>query len=405
MRIIAAAIALSIVGPPEGGHYQSVGGGFQSVGSGRLQPALTQISKSGKGAFEASFTPLGNQLVAAWYDTRDGNAEIYIRVLDGSGRPAGPERRITHGSATDFSYEPDVSTLGGDIVIAWYDVNGDRYRAQLARVTRDGRVRWQHTLTNDGKNPVVRTVKDEIVVAWLERDTSQLPTVRAQFFDGDGKELGPSQFVAPAGKTTWNLNAAVDGSGQMWVVFDATAGTKADELFAARVGKTTSTVTRLTADDGKPSKYPDLAFQGSRAALSWQDERDGNVEVYLLVGDTPALVEGMEARATRLTDTPGESIGAYLAWNGDRVGLAWCDNSINRQHEVYLAQFDFRGTNVGGTLRLTNNTSNSLIPAIHPWRDGFALVWNEFVQGRDGGHGTDGKSEVWFAFMPKARPQ
>src|SRR5262249_12923219 len=154
--------------------------------------------------------------------------------------------------------------------------------------------------------------------------------------------------------------------------FDATSGTRADELFLAHVSRTSSDVRRLTADDGKASKYPDIAFSGTRVALTWFDEKDGNQEVYLFVSPADDLVEGLEGRATRITDTPGDSIGAYVAGNGDRVGLAWCDNSIRRQHEVYVAQFDAGGKNIGGTTRLTDNPSDSRIPAIRPWRDGFA---------------------------------
>ena len=135
-----------------------------------------------------------------------------------------------------------------------------------------------------------------------------------------------------------------------------------------------------------------------RAALTWFDERDGNEEVYLSVSPQTELVDGVERSARRITHTPGESIGAYLAWNGDVGGLAWCDNSLG-QHEVYFVRFDVRGAPVGAAERLTDNPSDSLIPAIRPWRNGFALVWNEFVPGRGGDHGTDGRSEVWFSFV------
>lgn len=393
MRIIAAALALiAVVGPAKAGHYNT---------------EVRQISQSGKGAYEASLTSIGNQLIASWYDTRDGHPEIYMRVLDEHGRPAGAEHRVTHG--TDLAYEPDVAALRNNVAIAWYERGaGPSYRAKLALVTRDGKTLWERTLSaagRDGKNPVVRVVNGEVLVAWLEGERDMDPDVRAQWFDGNGRELAPSQRVAPAGKKTWNLNAAIDGAGQAWVVFDAKAGTRNDELFAARVGRTSSDVTRLTADDGFASKYPDLAFSGSKAALTWFDERDGNQEVYLFVSPEAGLTEGLERKATRVTDTPGESIGAYVAWNGDVVGLAWCDNSIRRQHEVYLATFDARGASIGPAIRLTDNPSSSLIPAIRPWRDGFALVWNEFVAGKADvdGHGDDGRSEVWSAFVRKSR--
>ena len=373
-------------------------------------PEVRQISQSGRGAFEASLTAVGNQLVTAWYHTRDGHPEIYIRVLDDRGRPAGVEHRVTHG--TDFAYEPDIAALRGNVAVAWYERSVSEpaaYRARLALVTREGGILWERTLSassHDGKNPVVRVVNGEVLCAWLESGPGLEPEVRAQWFDAEGREQTASQRVAPAGKTTWNLNAAVDADGQAWVVFDATAGTRADELFAARVGRTSSQVSRLTADDGVASKYPDISFARGRAALTWFDERDGNEEVYLAVSATAQLPQGVEGRARRITNTAGESIGAYLAWNGDTGGLAWCDNTLG-QHEVYFVRFDTAGAPVGPAVRLTDNQSDSLIPAIRPWRDGFAMVWNEFVAGRGGGHGDDGhddggRSEVWFSFIGKS---
>ena len=86
--------------------------------------------------------------MTAWYDTRDGHPEIYIRVLDDRGRPAGVEHRVTHG--TDFAYEPDIAALRDNVAIAWYERSASEptaYRARLAAVTREGRVLWERTLS------------------------------------------------------------------------------------------------------------------------------------------------------------------------------------------------------------------------------------------------------------------
>src|SRR3954464_15328720 len=130
MRTLCAAIVVAIlVGPAKAGHYRRQAA--NDTGSVRLQADqdagrrlhAAQISNSRKGAFEASLTSIGNQLVAAWYDTRDGHPEIYMRLLDDRGRPAGPERRITHGADADHAYEPDVAAANTDIAIAWYEQN------------------------------------------------------------------------------------------------------------------------------------------------------------------------------------------------------------------------------------------------------------------------------------------
>ena len=41
-----------------------------------------QISDSGFGAYEVSLAAWSDGLAIAWYDTRDGNAEVYVRTLD-----------------------------------------------------------------------------------------------------------------------------------------------------------------------------------------------------------------------------------------------------------------------------------------------------------------------------------
>ena len=67
-------------------------------------PEPIQVSHSGAGAYEAALATDEKGFAVAWYDTRDGNAEIYMRLLDDSGRPSGPERRLTE--------TPDASVRG-----------------------------------------------------------------------------------------------------------------------------------------------------------------------------------------------------------------------------------------------------------------------------------------------------
>jgi hypothetical protein len=205
--------------------------------------------------------------------------------------------------------------------------------------------------------------------------------------------------LAPAGRTTWNLSAALDDSGTAWIAFDATAGTRSDELFLIRTDRKQSEIFRLSPDDGFASKYPDIGLSGGTAALTWFDERDGNQEIYLFASAfadfVAALNERFSARARRITNTPGESIGAYVAINGDAVGLAWCDKSPG-QHEIYFQRFDGSGSPLGHIERLTHTSTESMIPAIKPVRDGFALVWSEYAPAANGHIG--GRSEIAFAW-------
>lgn len=376
-------------------HYVAAAGLLFTAACG-ARPA--QISSSVKGAYEAALAPFDDGFVVAWYDTRDGNAEIYTRLLTADGRPLGPERRLTN--SPENSYEASVDRLGELMVIAWYDqtANGQQ-TAKLGAWTRDGAPRWQLTFDAGTRNPVVRSTATVVFYAWIQAEADGHEAVFAGWWDKDGSPKGMPVRLGPASKTTWNLNASIDAQGAGWVVFDAEVSTRASEVYVARLEGTTATAAvQLTKDDGAPSKYPDLAIgAGGRAALSWQEERDGNVEVYLLTGRLGDLTGEIDGRARRVTNTPGESTGAYIAWNGEQLGLAWSDKTPG-QPEVYFEALDATGASRGPARRLTENVTWSLVPAIRPRSDGFALAWNEYKPASVEVH--IGASEVFFTTVP-----
>ena len=100
-----------------------------------------QISDSGFGAYEVSLATWADGLAIAWYDTRDGNAEVYVRTLDADGQETGGELRLTTTEAA--SYEADVAPLPGAFAVAWYEKAKDgAMRAQLGVWQRDGTPVW-----------------------------------------------------------------------------------------------------------------------------------------------------------------------------------------------------------------------------------------------------------------------
>ncbi len=356
-----------------------------------------QISHSGAGAYEAALTATGDGFVASWYDVRDGNGEVYLRRIDARGEPVGAEIRLTRNPAE--SYEPSLDAFDdGRLALAWYDK--DATGALVASVgvwTPDGTNVWSRPLPAPSRNPVLAASDGTIVVAWIQTDAAAdaEDVWVARMTDG-GHEIGGPRRLGRAHRTTWNVNLDVACDGSVWVVWDAVAETRASELFLSRVTAAGASLTRLTTDDGYESKYPDIALRGDRAALTWFDARDGNTEVYLVTGRAADLAAPIEARAARITDTPGSSIGAYLVWNQEQLGLAWSDDTSG-QHEIYFQRFDDKGGPIAPAARITDNSMSSLIPAIEPWGARFALAWNEFVAS-SGGH--DGRSEIAFTIAP-----
>jgi hypothetical protein len=355
-----------------------------------------QITQSRSGAYETALAIDRDGFVVAWYDTRDGNAEIYSRLLDRDGRPAGPERRLTE--TPDRSYEPSLARVEDDVVVAWYEQRDQKtdHTAMLGRWSRDGARVWERSIAPGSRNPVARSNGHAIFCAWIQSDAGGSESVWGGWWDADGHPRS-SQRLAPVSATTWNLNAMLDGDRAAWVVFDAVASTRSSELFAARLDRTGAAVIRLTRDDGMASKYPDVAVSDDGVpALAWFDERDGNQEVYLYTGPLASASGAIDDRAVRVSTTPDESTGAYVAWNHDRIGLAWSDK-IAGAHEIYFQPFDRRQVALAPARRLTRNETWSLVPAIVAWSDGFALAWNEYRPESKVVHG--GTSELAFALV------
>ena len=329
-------------------------------------------------------------------DTREGVGDIYVRLLDADGRPAGPERRLTNNP--ENSYEASLAPLGDDLVVAWYDQDKSGQQiARLGRWMRDGTQRWVTALDANTRNPVVLSDGSAVFCAWIQTEADGREAAFAGWWEADGRPRTAPMRLGAASKTTWNLNAALDASGMAWVVFDADASTRASEVYIARADASGADPVRLTKDDGAPSKYPDLAIgAGGRTALSWQDNREGNTEVYLLTAPLSEMKTEIDGRGRRVTTTPGESIGAYIAWNGDRLGLAWSDK-VEGQHELYFESFTAEGMPREPALRVTQTAQWSLVPAIRPRRDGFALAWTEYSPA---GEMHDGTAEVFFTSVP-----
>ena len=339
-------------------------------------PAPIQVRQSGAGAYEAALVADVGGFAVAWHDTRDGNGEIYLQRLDANGRPADQERRLTE--SPDASYEPSIESLGDAFVVAWYEqTDGGEQTAMLAAWSRDGSRKWAHAIAPASRNPVIRSAGRDVVAAWIQSEADGSEAVWVGSWDGGGTETRARKKLGPASENTWNLNLALDGA-EAWVVFDAMNATRSSELFLGRAGPAGARLDRLTRDDGLASKYPDLQMGArGRLALTWYDTRDGNDEVYLLVASQSDLRGEIDDRARRVTTTEGESIGAYVAWNGERVGLTWSDKTLG-QHEIYFQSFDGAGEPLSSPERLTTSETWSLVPAIRPWRQGFALAWTEY---------------------------
>ena len=319
-----------------------------------------------------------------------------MRLLDDNGRPSGPERRLTE--TPDASYEASLERLGDVFAVAWYEQTSDgRQTAMLgdgiATAVRSG---CRRLLPRRGTPSSSLTGRPSSRPGFR---LNPIPLSGCTWAPGIGtaRESRTRTRVGAASKKTWNLNIAVDRSGA-WIVYDAATSTRASELFLARVDGSGAHLERLTKDDGAESKYPDLKIgDEGRVALTWYDMRDGNDEVYLFVGSQSDLHGEIDDRSRRVTMTDGRVDWRLprLERGRDRARVVGQDAAACTRS--FSSDSTAPGCPSTPRQRITRSTMWSLVPAIRPWRTGFALAWTEYQPTSSQMH--EGTGEVAFALV------
>lgn len=140
------------------------------------QSDSVQVSRSGRGAYEASLAahPLG--FAVAWHDTRHGVPEIYARLVDGSGRPVSDEYRLTADAGR--SYEPSIDVpdpeISDDLIVAWSDEveAGRPHEVYFQRFAANGAPDGEPRRLTDNRTasliPAIRGAGLHFALAWNE---------------------------------------------------------------------------------------------------------------------------------------------------------------------------------------------------------------------------------------------
>ncbi|QKS01190.1 hypothetical protein F9288_17315 [Sphingomonas sp. CL5.1] len=363
----------------------------------------------GMRAYELSLAVSPAESFTAWHGGTGAGSAIFVQRVGGHAQLTGAPMRVSDGKR--LAYEPDLILAGRRLVLAWYekDPASGALSARLAAMDPRGRLLWRVRLGTAGavsRNPVVRVIGGAIHVAWIEQAGPPGPDNRAgvwyQVFSPDGGAVAPARMIGEANRDTWNLNAATAGHSFI-ITYDAALGTKAHELRMLVVTGDTVRRVRLSTDDGKASLYPDLQLsRDGTAALTWFDEKDGNREVYLQVAPLDALGAANGPKPVRITHDRGESIGAYLAWNGSTLGLAWSDDPYGRR-EVFAELFDETGRALGAPRQLGNSEGRASTPAIRASGAGFLIAWNDYVATGSGAHETVRTSRARLEWIPVIR--
>ena len=142
-------------------------------------------------------------------------------------------------------------------------------------------------------------------------------------------------------------------------------------------GSSWGTDTRLT-NNSSLSYNSSVSLSGSTVHIVWQDNRDGNHEIYLKRSTDEGLSWGTD---TRLTNNSSVSNNPVVSVAGTALHLVWYDNR-DGSYEIYYKRSTDNGVSWGADTRLTNN-SFSNTPSISVSGSLIHVVWQDFRDSDD----------------------
>ena len=283
----------------------------------------------------------GSEFGVSWMDNRYGYSEIYFARVSSSGAKLGSDLRVT--SAASYSGYPSLAWTGSEFGVSWMDDRDGNPEIYFGRISSTGtKIGADVRITNDAN--IWLTYYGWNSLAWT------------------GSEFGVSWM---------DYRDNFDG-----------------EIYFARISSSGAKIgadVRITNATGG-REYPSLVWTGSEYGVSWEDNRDGNFEIYF------ARISGSGTKIgadVRITNDANYSGILSLVWTGSEFGVSWMDDRDgNDEIEIYFARISASGTKIGADVRITNDANDSYFPSLAWAGSEYGVCWMDH---------RDGNWEIYFA--------
>ncbi len=334
-------------------------------------------------------TSSGDSVHVVWWDSRDGNDEIYYKNSTDGGTSWGADKRLTNNSA--ISELPSIAVLGSVVHVVWVDLRDGEDEIYYKRST-DGGNNWESdtALTNDDNVtswlPSVLVSGSIVHVIWRDlRDGNREIYYKRSADEGISWDSDMRLTNAPL--DSFFPSGTVSGPSIHIVWVDERDGNP--EIYYKRstdAGLSWEADIRLT-NNSAMSSVPCVSVSGSVVHVVWDDLRDTNWEIYYKPSTDGGISWGADSR---LTNNVFSSWDPFVTVSGSVVHVAWYDER-DGNYEIYYNRSGNGGVSWGTDTRLTNNSAGSERPSISVSGSVVHLVWFDE---------RDGNPEIYYKRDP-----
>ena len=137
------------------------------------------------------------------------------------------------------------------------------------------------------------------------------------------------------------------------------------------------------------SELPQITAEGNNVYVVWQDNTNGNYDVYFAY--SPDNGKNFES-IRNLSKNNGTSELPQITAEGNNVYVVWQDNT-NGNYDVYFKSSSTNGTKFKSIRNLSKNNGTSELPQIATYKDLVYVIWKDSTSGTDRIFFKDGQKE------------
>jgi hypothetical protein len=322
----------------------------------------------------------GNNVFAVWFDERDGNPEIYYKRSTDGGISWEADARLTNTNAQ--SNVPSIALSGSDVHVVWRDVQDGNAEIYHKHSTDNGTTWGTDTRLSNNTSasdfPSVSVSGSDVHVVWRDFRNND-DEIYYKHSTDSGTNWGLETRLTNSSGLSEEPSVSTSGSFVHVAWYDSRDLNGNVEIYYKRStdsGTSWGADTRLT-NNPATSYEPSISVSESVVHLVWRDDRDGNFEIYY----KRSTDNGTNWSAdTRLTNASGDSWYPSVSVSNSFVHTVWQENR-DGNFEIYYKRSTDSGTSWEADTRLTSNDYFSWYPSVSSSGSGVHVVWQDFRDG------------------------
>lgn len=281
----------------------------------------------------------------------------------------------------------------GNFVIAWCDSRNGYYNLYIQRYDKNGNKQGINSQVNDyDESPYVITssiamdVSGNFVITWGDMRAGDSKDIYAQLYKNDGTKQGINFRVNDQnGSLKFGPAAGMDRSGNFVICWEDRRNGDGD-IYAQRYnryGSRQGVNFRVNDDTGNSwQSNPNIALDdSSNFVITWQDERNGNDDIFAQRFSSDGNRKGTNFRVNDDTGTNWQYTPDVAIDGSGNFVITWID-SRNWRYDIYCQRFLSNGSSQGANFLVNDDTGRSekLLPAIAIDDSGnFIITWWNYL--------------------------